>query len=172
MAPEQHPSRLRYRSKTVTTFVSEPDALAASVTVTLIVKLFGKITTYVCPLVNEPSLDTVPVDVVPSPQLILYDHGPLWLASVKLQCRLYSTPVNAVSSGPAFTTGGALQFTEYGTVVVAPAITVAVREGPPLTVQFEATERKTVWSPAESAVYVTLPVLAIVLFWLPSTVTV
>src|SRR3989454_4713826 len=63
-------------------------APAPSVTVTLTVKVFGKITTYVCPFVNEPSLETVPVEVDPSPQLILYDQGPLWLASVKLHWRL------------------------------------------------------------------------------------
>jgi len=70
--------------------------------------------TYVCPLLNEPSpaLETVPLDVEPSPQLIVYDHGPLWFASVKLQRSVYSRPVTAVSSGPAFTTGGALQSTE------------------------------------------------------------
>ena len=66
----------------------DPTPLAASVTVTLTVKVFGKITMYVCPLVNEPSFETVPVEVEPSPQLILYDQGPLWLASVKLYWRL------------------------------------------------------------------------------------
>src|SRR2546429_8313976 len=37
---------------------------------------------------ERASLETVPVEVDPSPQLILYDQGPLWLASVKLHWRL------------------------------------------------------------------------------------
>jgi len=73
-----------HSSKTDTIFVSEPDAPAASRTVTVIVKLRGKTMMYVCTALNEPSLTSVPVDVLPSPQLIVYDHGPLWLASLKL----------------------------------------------------------------------------------------
>jgi hypothetical protein len=139
VALEPQPSRRRYRSSTVTVLELDPDAPAASVTVTRTVKLLGRRTTYVCPAVNDPSLDTVPLDVEPSPQSIVYVQGPLWLASVKLQLSEYSTPVTAVSFGPAFTTGGALQSTAYETVAVPPDGTVTVCDAPPLTVQFAGT---------------------------------
>jgi len=74
----------RHSSNTETTFVSDPEAPAASVTVTVTVKLVGIRTTYVWLTVNEPWLVLLPVLVEPSPQLIVYDHGPLPLASVKL----------------------------------------------------------------------------------------
>src|SRR3989442_16020515 len=60
-----------YSSNTDTTFVSEAEAPAASVTVTVIVKLRGRMMTYVCPAENVPSLETFPLSVVPSPQLIV-----------------------------------------------------------------------------------------------------
>ena len=60
-----------YNRSTETTLVSEPDAPAASVTVTLIVKLRGRRMMYVCPAENVPSLETFPLDVEPSPQLIV-----------------------------------------------------------------------------------------------------
>src|SRR2546425_12249755 len=63
----------------------EPEAPAASVTVTRTVKLRGRMMTYVSPAVNEPWLVALPVVVEPSPQSIVYDHGPLLFASVKLQ---------------------------------------------------------------------------------------
>src|SRR6266851_4457999 len=99
VAPKQQPSRARYSSRTETTFVPEPEAPAASVTVTRTVKLRGRMMTYVCPAVNEPWLVALPVVVEPSPQSIVYDHGPLLFASVKLQLSVYSRPVTAVSSG-------------------------------------------------------------------------
>src|SRR5882672_8792747 len=74
-----------HKSVTETTLLSEPEAPAASLTVTVIVKLRGKMITYVCPTENEPCAVRVPVDVVPSPQLIVYDHGPLLFASLKLK---------------------------------------------------------------------------------------
>src|SRR6266581_3367547 len=69
---------------TDTTFESDPEAPLASVTVTVIVKLRGRTMMLVCPALNEPSLETLPLDVEPSPQSIAYDHGPLWLPSLKL----------------------------------------------------------------------------------------
>src|SRR6266545_1094558 len=105
----------RYSSSTDTTFVSEPDAPAASVTVAVIVKLRGRMMTYVWLTVNEPWLVLLPVLVEPSPQSIRYDHGPLPFASLKLKLVEYSRPVTAVSSGPALTTGalfGVVQVTE------------------------------------------------------------
>src|SRR6266702_749091 len=99
--------RLRdHSNSTLTTFVSDPEAPAASVTVTRIVKFLGKRMTYVWPALYVPWLDTLPVDLEPSPQSIVYDHGPLLFASLKLQLNESSRPVTAVWSGPAFTTGG------------------------------------------------------------------
>ncbi len=74
----------RHSNNTWTTFVSDPEAPAASVTVTVTVKFVSRRTTYVWLTVNEPWLVLLPVLVDPSPQLIVYDHGPLPLASVKL----------------------------------------------------------------------------------------
>ncbi len=68
----------------MTFFVSDPEAPAASVTVTVTVKLVGIRTAYVWLTVNEPWLVLLPVLVEPSPQLIVYDHGPLLFASLKL----------------------------------------------------------------------------------------
>ena len=56
---------------TETTLESEPEAPAASLTVAVIVKLRGRMMMYVCPTVNEPCVVLVPLDVVPSPQLIV-----------------------------------------------------------------------------------------------------
>src|SRR6266496_50469 len=123
VAYRQQPSRPRYRSVTDTTFVSDPDAPAASRTVTVIVKLRGKTMMYVCPALNEPSLEAVPVDVEPSPQLIVYDHGPLWFASLKLKLVEYRRPVTAVWSGPALTTGALLG----GAVILNAALVALVR---------------------------------------------
>src|SRR6266571_2721918 len=74
-----------HSNSTLTTFVSDPEAPAASVTVTRIVKFLGKRMTYVWPALYVPWLDTLPVDLEPSPQSIVYDHGPLLFASLKLQ---------------------------------------------------------------------------------------
>ncbi len=40
---------------------------------------------YVCPALYVPWLETLFVVVLPSPQSIVYDHGPLLFASLKLQ---------------------------------------------------------------------------------------
>jgi hypothetical protein len=60
-----------HRSRTVTVFEADPEAPAASVTVTVTVKLRSAKTTYVCVAEYEPSLETLPLDVDPSPQLIV-----------------------------------------------------------------------------------------------------
>jgi len=136
------PAEGAHRSSTDTDFWSDADAPAASVTVTVIVKLRGRTMMYVCPALYVPWLGTLPVDVFPSPQSILYDHGPLLFASLKLQLNDQSRPVTAWSSGPAFTTGGELgdvQVTEYVMLVVWPEVIVTGRDVPPLTLQFVAT---------------------------------
>src|SRR5690348_5167260 len=62
---------------TVTTFEAEPEAPRLSVTFTVIVCV-PRGRTYMCPVLNVPGLDAVPVvGDVPSPQSIEYDHGPL-----------------------------------------------------------------------------------------------
>src|SRR5205823_13176926 len=67
---------------------------------------------------------------------------------------------------------GVVQLTEYATVAVPPEGTVAVRELPPLTVQFPATfVSATLWLPAARLLNVTLLFVPIVWLWLPSTVT-
>jgi hypothetical protein len=68
--------------------------------------------------------------------------------------------------------GGVIQLTVKETVAVSPDGTVTVCEAPPLTLQFEGTERTTVWLAAERLVNVKVPVLAIVWLSPPSTVTV
>ena len=83
VAFKPQPSRSRYSSSTETTFVSDADAPAASVTVTRIVNERGRIITYVCPTLKLPWLVLVPVLTLPSPQSIRYVHGPFPLASVK-----------------------------------------------------------------------------------------
>src|SRR6267378_6219216 len=84
--PRRQPIRAgaAQNKSTVTTLVSEPEAPAASVTVTRIVKSRGRTMMYVCPTVNVPWLVLLPVLVEPSPQSIVYDHGPLPSRSVKL----------------------------------------------------------------------------------------
>ncbi len=107
-----------------------------------------------CPALYVPWLETLPVDVLPSPQSILYDHGPLLFASLKLQLNDQSRPVMAVSSGPAFTTGavlGVVQVTENVVLTVPPAGTVTLRGLLPLTAQVEATpDSATLWLVVES----------------------
>ena len=76
--------------------MSDPESPAASRTVTVIVYVRGKIVTYVCPLLKDPWLETVPLDVEPSPQLIVYVHGPFGVPSLKLQFRLNRMPVSVV----------------------------------------------------------------------------
>lgn len=62
----------------VTFLVSEPDAPRLSVMVTRIVRVPRILSPrYVCPTENEPAADLVPVEDWPSPQSIVYDHGPL-----------------------------------------------------------------------------------------------
>src|SRR5258708_24939078 len=96
VAQQHQPSRRRYRSRTDTTFVSEPDAPAASVTLTVTVNERGSRITYVCPTVKLPWVVLVPVLTDPSPQSIRYVHGPLAFASLKLCVDEYSKPVTAV----------------------------------------------------------------------------
>src|SRR2546423_245147 len=58
--------------------------------------------------------------------------------------------------------GGVEQSTENDTVAVCPAVTVTVREVPPLTLQFAAIpDRTTVWLPGESPSTVTLVLMPI-----------
>src|SRR5438477_6811406 len=85
LASRSLPVSARYSSSTETTFESEPDAPAASVTVAVIVKLRGRRITYVWLTVKLPWVVLVPVLTVPSPQAIRYDHGPLPFASLKLK---------------------------------------------------------------------------------------
>jgi len=107
----------------------------------------------VCPALYVPWLETLFVVVLPSPQSILYDHGPLLFASLKLQLNDQSRPVIAVSSGPAFTTGallGVVQVTENVVLAVPPAGTVTLR-GLLLTAHVDAIpDSATLWLVAES----------------------
>ena len=96
----------RYSNSTETTFVSDADAPWLSVTVTRSVKLLGSRVIYVCPLLIVPWQHVVPVVDEPSPQSIRYVHGPSLSGSLNVAFSVNSSPVNAVSSGPAFTVGG------------------------------------------------------------------
>src|SRR6267378_27850 len=109
-----------HNSVTETTLLSEPEAPAASVTVAVIVKLRGRMITYVWFTVKLPWVVLVPVLTLPSPQAIRYDHGPLPFASLKLKLVDHRRPVSACSSAPAFTTGALL-----GGVVMLNAALVA-----------------------------------------------
>src|SRR4051812_26853812 len=94
-----------YSSTIVSRFVSEPGAPRLSRMVTVIVLVPRTLSPrYVCPTENEPAVVLVPVDVEPSPQLIVYVHGPLSGSLNDTFC-VYSAPSSTVWSGPAFTTG-------------------------------------------------------------------
>src|SRR5207249_10617835 len=64
---------------TVSTFESEPEAPWLSVTVTRIVKLPSR---YECDALIVPWLDVLPLADEPSPQLMVYDHGPSLFGSL------------------------------------------------------------------------------------------
>jgi hypothetical protein len=54
----------------VITFVSDPEAPLLSVTVTVMVRVLSS-PKYECPALIVPGLDALPVDVEPSPQLMV-----------------------------------------------------------------------------------------------------
>src|SRR5207302_1770277 len=78
---------------TVSTFASEPEAPWLSVTVTRIVKLPSR---YECDALIVPWLDVLPLVDEPSPQLMVYDHGPSLLGSLHDAVSLQRIPTNTV----------------------------------------------------------------------------
>src|SRR2546430_6333028 len=133
------------------------------------------VTGYECVPLIVPSLDVENASRLPSPQSMVTFHGASWSGSLKAaRSSVKSRPTAMFWSGPAVTTGGAVQVSVNGTWVVLPAITATVRDGPPVTKQFGATpDSATVWLPELKSGNVALPLLvAIGWLWAPSTVTV
>src|SRR2546426_965396 len=75
-------------------------------------------------------LDVLSLVDEPSPQLMVYDHGPSLSGSLNVACSVQSRPTSAVASDPALTVGGWLGWltvTLCDVVPVAPWLSVTVR---------------------------------------------
>ena len=81
-----------------------------------------------CVAVIVPWLVVVPlVGDEPSPQSIVYDHGPSLSGSLNVAVSVYIKPTSIVSSGPALTVGGRLTVTVFVFELDPPAsVTVRV----------------------------------------------